>query len=239
MFFITGNGRSGTVFLADLLGKSNNGHVFHEYPSLDMRGFVDAYLGQKELTPMRLKIIEVRQTQQPDLVYGEVNSYLRYQIPFLRTMTSQIFHLVRNGKDVIRSMMNRNPLSFTDEDDKETREIFPYGDDPYIERWPNMDRFERLCWFWQHTILELCKEKVPIIQFEQMLASYDYLQQKLLNFIGVELDFEVWNYERRILKNETPRHNRKFPKYLDWSNKQKESFERICSKSMEIIGYVI
>lgn len=237
MFFVTGNGRSGTVFLADLLSKSENGWIFHEYPSLDRKGFVNAYLGQKELIPERLKLIEDRKKQQPDMIYGEVNSYLRYQIPFLRTFTSEVFHLVRNGKDVIRSMVNRNPQSFTDQDTQGTKRIFPYGDDPYVSKWSSMDRFERLCWFWQYSILKMCKEKVPIIQFEQVLTSYEYLREKLLIPTGVVLDFDVWDSERDVIKNETNPFKKEFPSYEDWSEKQKDSFSFICGKAMDLIGY--
>ena len=238
MFFITGHGRSGTVFLADLLGKSENGHVFHESPFLDQDAFVEAFKERRELSQERLNLIKTRREQQVNLVYGEVNGYLRYYISPLLKLTPQIYHLVRDGKDVIRSMMNRNSASFTVHDSNRTQFIYPYGDDPYVSEWSNMDRFERLCWYWQHGIMEVCNYKIPILHFEKILVDYDYLTI-FLNSVGLDLPFEVWNYERRILKNETPRHNRKFPEYLNWSNKQKESFKRICGKSMEIIGYVI
>jgi len=239
MFFVTGHGRSGTVFLSDLLAKSKNGHVFHESAFLDQDLFVEAFRGRTELSSDRLKLIETRQRQQPNLIYGEVNGYLRYWAPFLLTLTPDVFHLVRNGKDVIRSMFNRNAISFTKRDKNRTRFIYPTGDDPYTEKWEEMPRFERLCWYWQHGVAKLLSENIPVIQFEQVLKSYEYLQDHLLTPTGLELNFDVWEYERRILKNETIIQKAIFPKYEGWSERQKQSFISICGESMEACGYVI
>ena len=239
MFFVTGHGRSGTVFLADLLGKSENGFVFHESPFLDQDLFVEAYQGRTELSPARLELIETRKAQQPNLIYGEVNGYLRYWAPFLLTMTPDVFHLVRNASDVVRSMFNRSPVSFTKKDDNRTRFIFPTGDDPYVDEWETMSRFEWLCWYWQHGVTKLLSENIPVIQFEQVLKSYEYLQDHLLTPTGLDLNFDVWEYEHRILKNETSQQRLVFPKYEGWSKRQQQSFKDICGDAMEACGYEV
>jgi len=239
MFFVTGHGRSGTVFLSDLFTKSENGHVFHESPHLDQDEFIEAFHGKTEFSIARMDLIKTRQSQQPDKIYGEVNGYLRYWSPYLLTLTPHVFHLVRDGKKVVRSMMNRSKNSFTITDKRRTRFIYPLEGDLYQDQWAEMDRFERLCWYWQHATSKLIREKIPIIQFEQILRSYTYLQSNLLDFIGIKLDRDVWNYERRVLKNETIPQKKVFPRYDEWTDKQKASFIRICGYVMEECGYDI
>jgi len=140
LFFITGMGRSGSFFLADLLN-SPGVAVYHETHT-DYKALVDAYWNPANaieyIDGMRSRVIASRILAAKCEVYGEVNGLLRFHVNALRRFeNATILHLVRDGRLVVRSGMNRK--AFTPTDSNVTGRIEPWADDPYRERWPLPD----------------------------------------------------------------------------------------------------
>jgi hypothetical protein len=239
-FFVTGVGRSGTVFLADLLNKSQNAHVFHEPVLEDFFANVPAQYNPdfslRYIQNFRVKEIYARMKEETPAIYGEVNGAIRAHVDALR-MTfpgSPILHLVRNGRDVVRSHMSRrtmtlkNPLSLM---------YHPVDADPWKPYWHKMDRFARICWYWQEVNKKLRRKIKKTVQFEKILSSFEYLQSEVLESCGLQLEKSFWEQSLTKPKNSTGEFS--MPKWEEWTVEQKKTFCDICEEEMIACGYKI
>ena len=154
---ITGNGHSGTLFVATLF------HVPHEPPKrgLSTRNH-SAYIrawNDKEFARQWVKenIIGIEM---------ESNSFL---LPFTEAILEQfpncnIFHLVRNPKNVIRSLLSNGLYS----DDVDYHNIKMFDESPDGEKWENLDAFQKTCWYWRLSNERLRKLNCPLIKLEEL-----------------------------------------------------------------------
>jgi hypothetical protein len=238
-FFIVGLGRSGTKFLQDLLSKSDNINVYHEF-RWDFDALVNAYWdtsnAYKYIQKKRLLVMAWRILFSRGKIYGEVNSLLRYHVePLQNILNAQVFHLVRDPRDVVRSIMNRR--SFTTRDKHHTGKIRPKDDDEYYESWPQFDRFEKVCWYWMITNKYLLGNKLPILKFEELISSFDYININLFEKIPANVSKSFWDHERRLPKNISL--NETFPHWKNWSSVQQKKFKKICGCIANQLGYQI
>ena len=239
LFFIVGMGRSGTTFLANLLRRAPGASVYHETKG-DSNALVEAYWdlrkGEKYIQGTRKRLIAARVMQSHCQVYGEVNSLLRFHVDALRNLGSPIIlHLVRDGRNVVRSGMNRN--TFTPADKRMTGRLRPHIGDPYDNRWNTMDRFARMCWYWASTINYLLQLQVPTVRFEDLIGSYEQFKNQILEPLGLEISREHWQGEIRKPKNATEQ--KTFPVWEDWTLEQKCQFLEICGNTMLALRYEI
>lgn len=246
--------RSGTTFLADFLNTNlANSIVQHEanvndylYYARALQNENDAYIYIKEY---RLKEIYHRispysptnpqslipNPQSPIPIYGEINPFLRRHSKAIKELLPQAkqFHLVRDGRDVLRSLMSRELF---DVNDPMATLIFPNMEDAYFKEWKSMSRFEKLCWLWQCDNEYLRKNISHLIQFEQLSTDYDYFKTNLMDYLAIgNISADVWKEGMQKVNNETPVY--RFPVYKDWSNKDNAAFERICGEEMSKCGY--
>ncbi len=237
IFFILSIGRSGTRFLAELLNKSPNALVVHE-PFDEAIPHQNAYLNpisaEKYIRDFRMKEIYLRVHNLDIDIYGEVNSYLRRHCKAIKKLIPNVklIHLVRDGRDVVRSMyarMTMKPGVYS------TRNIVPLEDDPWRSEWSRMSRFERLCWYWmiENKYLRECIDR--FVRFEDIITDYNYFKRNVLDYINLNIPREVWEHEVNKPKNITIVH--KLPHWSEWSSELMESFKRICGDEMKIYGY--
>ena len=144
-FFIIGVGRSGTVFLSNLLNQAPGAYVFHEPVFEDFIAEVFGHYSSKSsaryIRNFRKKEVYARMRDTAAGVYGEVNGALRCHVDALNVAfpSATFLHLVRDGRDVVRSHMSRrtmtlkNPLSLL---------LHPTKSDPWYKQWPKMDRLQ-------------------------------------------------------------------------------------------------
>jgi hypothetical protein len=237
-FFILGTGRTGTAFLASLLGTSPGAHVFHEPVFEDRLAHARAHYDQRAaaryLHEFRMKEMYVRMRHTPPGIYGEVNSTLRCHAAALRAAfpTATLLHLVRDGRAVVRSNMSRrtmtarNPFSMS---------LHPTKEDPWRERWPSMDRFARLCWHWQ---LENARLRATIghtVQFERLIQSYEYFQTTILEPCKLHVDRHTWQIAAAVPVNSSAYYA--IPPWAAWSPQLKNTFAEICGEEMARCGY--
>ena len=238
LFFILGFGRSGTAFMADLLDRALGAHVFHE-PVLEdfsahMRAHYSSRAAQSYMRGFRKREIYHRTRQAPPGVYGEVNATLRCHAGAIRDIFPGVtlLHLVRDGRDVVRStvprrtMTLRNPFSMM---------MHPMDSDPWHAHWAGMDRFARICWFWQEENRRLRTTIGRTVQFEKILSSYEYFRTEVLAPCGIQIEEQVWREAISSPRNITPRHQ--MPKWEDWSPHQQTTFREICGAEMAACGY--
>jgi hypothetical protein len=186
------------------------------------------------LERFRLKEVYVRTRGKAMKIYGEVNSVLRRHAHALGQVFPQSarLHLVRDGRDVVRSMMSRRTLS---PGDPVTVLVSPHEDDPWAETWPQMNRFERLCWYWTTENRFLRRSLDHTVQLEAAVADYDYFATHLLAPLGLDIPRHAWIAVRERPKNVTQRY--RIPHWSDWEHERKEIFEGICGEEMRENGY--
>lgn len=240
IFFILGIGRSGTQFFSQLLDKSKNAYVVHEPVRSDFRAYKEAFFNERKaykyFKTFRKKEIYLRVKLNNMEVYGEVNSVIRRHCKAIRELfpKANIFHIVRDGRDVVRSMMARKTM--TDED-QNTKNIRPIEGDPWFENWTEMNRFDKLCWYWDVENRYLHKNIDITIHFEQLISNYEYFNEKLLEPLNLEIPKEVWEREVKTPKNITKKYT--IPHWNTWNPVKLESFNKICGETMKKLGYKI
>ena len=240
LFFMLGFGRSGTAFLAHLLNQPPAVQVFHEPVLEDFYAHLRAHYSLPAAVAyiggFRKKEIYMRMRHATPAIYGEVNGLLRCHAQAIQKVFPQavVLHLVRDGRDVVRSTMPRrtmtlrNPFSMM---------IHPMESDPWRERWSKMDRFARICWFWQEENARLRKAIRNTVQFEKLLSSFDYFHDCVLQPCHITMQKAVWEESIRNPLNVTAKHQ--MPKWQDWSPEQKKTFLDICGEEMAACGYSI
>ncbi len=239
MFFVLSHGRSGTNFLADLLNHAERTLVVHEPHQVDDCAIELATYNPTATTTyindFRQKDIYLRARDANIDTYGEVNSLLRRHVQELQETFphAHYIHLIRDGRDVVRSMLTRDTLTLRD---SKTAHLIPPSDDPYLEQWSIMSRFEQLCWYWQHENKLLMKHLDKYVKFEFVTTDYNYFQEELLDSIGVRLSKATWEEEVNIPKNHT--RGQKAPHWREWTREETEAFWRICGDVMEAFDYV-
>jgi hypothetical protein len=237
-FFILGFGRSGTAFMADLLNRVTNAYVFHEPVLEDFYAHARAHYNPKDtdryIQGFRKKEIFTRMRHIPSGIYGEVNSTIRCHAGAIQRAFPKavLIHLVRDGRDVVRSTFGRramtiqNPFSLS---------IRPDASDPWRDHWHDMDRFARICWFWQEENRRLRTSIGRTVQFEKILSSYEYFSREILEPCGIHIAEDVWKAAIAIPQNISRGFS--MPKWEQWTSEQQSNFREICGKEMLACGY--
>lgn len=239
-FFILAFARSGTAFTADLLNRAEGIHVFHEPVLEDFYAHLQAHYSQtaadKYIGGFRRKEIFVRMRHVSPAVYGEVNGLLRCHAQAIKNQFphTPVLHMVRDGRDVVRSTMPRRTFTYKN---PFSMHIQPTKSDPWHAKWPEMDRFARICWFWQEENSRLRKVIGKTIQFEKILSNYDYFHNEILEPCHIKMDRKTWEVTVPTRRNITAEHQ--MPNWEDWSLDQKKTFTEICGEEMTKCGYSI
>jgi hypothetical protein len=237
IFFILAIGRSGTKFLSQLLNKAENAYVLHEPLKVDRMAYKEAYYNEMKarnyIKIFRKKYIYLMQNRIGKQ-YGEVNSFLRRHSNALKKEFPKVklIHLIRDGRDVVRSMFSRETMNIEDEN---TQHIIPKKNSPFYNRWKNMTRFEKLCWYWKNENNHLRINIKNMINFEKIISDYDYFSEKVLNILGLEISEFLWEKERNKPKNITTDYT--LPKWPNWTEEEKSIFNEICGEEMRLSGY--
>jgi hypothetical protein len=238
-FFILALGRSGTAFLAKLLSRAHGAHVFHEPAFEDFNAVVRAFYSprsaERYIQQFRKKEIYLRMRNVVPGVYGEVNSGLRRHAEALKNTFPEatLIHLVRDGRDVVRSMMSRRTMTLKD---PFTSRIHPTGLDPWKPRWHKMDRFSRICWFWQAENSYLRTVVGNPVQFEKILSSYEYFYDSILVPCHIFIDKKDWQMAVASPNNRT--NTFRMQKWDTWTPEQQKIFRKICGDEMAQCGYI-
>ncbi len=240
IFFGLGFFRSGTTFLADFLNRNLEEVIVQHEPNLiDYYYFATAIQNPAGtydyIREYRLREIYDRMQCYGIKAYGEINPFLGRHCDALKQLCPEAkqFHMVRDGRDVLRSLMTRKffgPNHFW------TTIIHPPQGDDYLERWKSITPFEKICWLWKSDN-EYLRNHIPHrINFETLVTDYDYFKTSLTDYL--ELDAiapDIWQRDIGKRKNHSPKHS--FPHFNDWNNQEKKMFEKICGEEMLKSGY--
>ena len=140
-------------------------------------------------------------------IYAESNPQLEGVFHLLPIVfpNSKIVYLTRDGRQWVRSFLNRVPVMFWK---KDLLSYLPNGrpgahmfkDDPFYNRWYSFSQFQRLCWLWRFRIggaLRRMKriENIKIVSYEALLEG-EKRQEVFEDFHDF---FGVWGLGKEVL----------------------------------------
>lgn len=251
--FVLALGRSGTQFLARMLQHDPRAAVYHEPYAEDRINMALRHAGLDTVADgkMATRFEEMTRRSAGHSLHLETNSYLRYEAPWLtQNLNATLIHLVRDPRTFVPSAFARDVYTPADIQ----APIVPHDSDPYASKWQYMDRFEKICWYWNHSNTHLADTIPNCIQMESILDDYEALNAHILQPFGLQLDKRIWQNEvsrpantrvryrcRRILRGLAGRapsaHHMKLPTFPEWSQDQQKRFSEICGGTMQRLGY--
>lgn len=220
-FFVTGHGRSGTLWLANLLNTDPTVQVHHEPINADRGYSARIYKGlansMKYLVDRQHTMSEI-EASHPNQDYAEVNSYLRYCVPEMLTVWSDIpvAVLVRDGRYTVRSLF--------------VGECYSISNYPRIRPPEVMTPFESCCWYWADAYRRIFNIPVPIYKLEDLNSDWGKFES-LCEFLNVKVSSEDWVNFSRFKMNvmiTTP---------LKWDNEKMETFDLLAGDVQSRLGY--
>ncbi len=247
IIFVTGLGRSGTTFLGNLLKEANNVSSRHEFIGNREFWLLSWYLpAENYAVPYLNRYVErIHKELQGRDIFIDVNSYLQNAVDGLRSVfpDAEIVHLVRNPKKVIPSLYVRRNERDTHQIPKEKL---------LVEQWLAMDKFEQICWNWANTTERLLKQDTKLLKFENIVSDYSYLEEHLLQPMGIKLTKKQWLATKNKKVNKTRSRlfryvyarltGRAFVQetlgpYGTWTKAQQDIFDRHCGALCQELGY--
>jgi len=255
--FIVSTGRTGTKFLANFFNSFKNIFSAHQpipnFGELRVKfpiGMVNRKDAKKVIIEKR--ITTLKQLSSSNSYYLESNSSLFSLIPLFEEVfpNCRIFHIVRDGRDFVRSGMSREyGAFFTDNDPRLQGEIktritakmFP--NDFWHNKWENFTTFEKICWYWQKKDRIIYESVNQLdngftIRYEDLFVDPENSKsreiEKIAETIGLPVQqvqdkFSTW-FSKKI--NESQSYN--LPHWSDWNEEKKVKFKKIAGKHMEL-----
>lgn len=238
-FIISSTGRTGTTWLAELLNQIQGTYVVHEPVPDEQYYHVEAFMRPERALPylqeFRLREMAFRIRALRPAVYGEVNGALRRHVGALRELVPdfRIVHLVRDGRDVVTSVMNTETYT---PHDKTYADFHPPTDTIDLARWQSMDRFSKACWLWACENAHLRKYASHRARFEDITAGYDLFKKQILDPLDLNFEESVWatHNSKPLNATQVTRH----PGYEGWTDAQKDTFWCLCENEMTVHGYL-
>lgn len=262
---IVGSARSGTTALTKILATATNAEIFTEQsPNLcvEARQLYEGKLADATGVLKTLKEPLVKQSHARGMIYGDKNPNYLLFIPHLPpTWDYKIVLVVRDGRDVVRSLMDWHTLKraiyFTREDVLEGEEACdppnpwdyswprPRPGEAYYDAWRKMPRFEKCVWYWSFFNQQL------LHQFQTIRSDASFVvnmtgattpkMEELFNFLDLE------GFDHRVVEKylggrinsllERTGEEDKFPNWRHWDEGMKKTFQTIARTTMEAWGF--
>ncbi len=258
--FILGSGRSGTFSLVQSLKTYSEVEVHHEYLFENiLRNAVLFYLKRMSLEAIREILTE---THVAAVHYSNKRLWIDSSnaLPWVTTPLYQLFpeakfiHITRNGRRVVSSFYHKfSEIMYNDRDvnvlkewlddpgkvmppaEKKYWRPIPQRGEQFSEEFAEMDRFERLCYYWTtiNLHIEQCMNEVPseqkiLFRFEDLLDAEHF--SAFIDYIGLDYNDEAYNILRKP-------QNVHIPKSFPLSPEQENQFNTICGETMKKFGY--
>ena len=241
VFFIVSTGRTATKWLSHLLNQIDGYLVTHEPVPEEAKAHRIACENPESTIPyimFRKREIYSRCRSLPGLYgYGEVNGNLRRHILSISKIFpgAAIIHLVRDGRDVVRSVLSRT--AFTEKHSVYNETFIQPTYELTAEAWLQLSRFEKFCWVWKAENEFIRKNTFFHTRIEDITSSYALFKEQILEPLGLELEEDIWRVSLQHPKNVTKEYA--IGSWDDWTAEQQKQFIRICSKEMQEYGYEI
>lgn len=235
--FITSTGRTGTGFFVHLF----NNHVKNSWSLHEPKPAFRSRAGR--LIKEGVKPFDVTYFKIPRLfrgmtaekeVYVECNYHLASAMDVVRGAfpESQIIHIIRDGRDIVTSWLNRN--RYIDND-----HITPFetGDLDAQKKWDKWTPLQKLAWHW--CVINRNAEKSNpdlFIKFEDIFSDDNSHLLKVLDTIG-GLDYDKDEVTKALSTKQNYTKKAFFPEYDEWPDYWKKQFWEIAGDTMKHFGY--
>lgn len=238
-FLITSTGRTATTLFAKLFNSLDGFYVVHEpLGRFELRyhrkSLEDPSFSRKFISSFRLQEIAYRVLETDCVRAGEVNPGLRRNLEdikhFLPTM--KIVHIVRDPRDFVTSALNRETFL----EGNEYFNMTPLNDIIDSRKWQKMNRFEKICAYWTYENEYMRLHSDVTVKFKKLMTDYEYFKSKLLDILGIDLDYETW---ADAMGSKVNANENILPETLfeNWTDNQKNIFIEICGDEMQACGY--
>ncbi len=244
--FITGMGRSGTKLVAELLNQSP--HAASQHECIGNREFwlLSWYLPHDNYSELILAEEKIRiEKKFNSQLFIDVNSRLQNCVPALHKIFDpvEVFHLVRNPKEVVRSIYTRRI--------EENIHLVPKSKTE-LKKWMESDKLSQICWNWKNATENLLREKTTLIRFEDLISNYESFSRLMGHPLGLDISEEIWMSIANKKVNRTRSKlfrwayarwkgksfvDDELPPFEQWTSQNKERFYDICGDTMRKCGY--
>lgn len=235
--FITSTGRTGTDFFTTLFNEYiNNAWSLHE-PKPAFRRRSHHLISRKptlyEKYYFKLPRLN-RHRKKTGVWYVETNYHLAACIPFLRSVfpESLIIHLIRDGREVVTSWLNKYRYITNDH-------LLPehVGDKNVVYKWGTWNPLQKLSWYWK-TLNTLAWDNHPDlwIRFEDIFREDQEGICRVLDLFE-DISYNTEDIKMLLDRKVNRTQNRLFPDYNDWPPFWKEQFWEIAGDAMKRFGY--
>jgi len=247
--FITSTGRTGTKFLAEFFNEFDDFLSIHE-PQPNFRKLSREYAEGKCGLDKAIHEIEIKRSalcrrvkRERSKKYLESNPRLFSLLKPIKKVFEEpkIIHIVRDGRDFVRSGMSRPYGAFYSNKDIHPRlKAVDFTDDDFYHQWDDMSLFEKICWYWMKRDEFIYQEIKDYsngitVRFEDIFKRPD-------DYIGLKeiCDFLKLNDENAIPIFQNMQKNKinktkvyAIPHWKDWSEEKKLKFDQIAGKHMQ------
>ncbi|MDA3792587.1 MAG: sulfotransferase [Elusimicrobia bacterium] len=249
MVFIVSTGRTGTKFLARFFNKYDGIYALHE-PRPDFLAEGIKYAAGKLSDNKAVDILKSNRSaiyrevvRRGDGIYVESNNRLFALLkPLKKTFKdAKIIHIVRDGRDYVRSGMSRNWYKKSDSTLRLEATLFP--DDPYFEKWKEMSRFEKIAWRWQKKdgfIYDTIKDITDTltVKFEDIFYSDNYKGlRKIAEYVGADNAYTETLIKDLVHKKVNFTSNYSIKEWHKWNADKKDRFYAVAGRHLEKYGY--
>lgn len=203
------------------------------------------YLGDVYTRPYLERARRRIEAEHHDECFADVNAGLQCSVDALKAVfePDEVFHLVRDPREVVRSIYVRRPAH-------RTPLIPPRAD--AIERCLDGDKFTYMCMQWAEVTRTLVQQGTRLIRLEQIVRDYEYVRRELLQPLGLSLPRQAWEKQVSIKVNRThsPAYrylysklrgkayvSDRLPPFAEWPPEYKREFHEICGEAMQMVGY--
>lgn len=265
-FFLIGCHRSGTTALANVLQSATNADLHIEAPPKFQVEFRERY--EERLNDAEPLLREARQplidqASATGMHFGDKNpSYMAF-VPELKNLWDcKIVLFVRDGRDVVRSLMDWHDLKagtvyIREEDGAEGPDQLPEENpwsyflprpstgDPLRAEWKSLGRFEKCAWFWSEYNKTALNRLADWPEDRWLLVNTTGLTaescERIFDFLGLE-GFDKVTVNKLLNSRINSVEARvglpdRFPRWSQWDDDLRQRFDRFAAPMMRRLGY--
>ena len=244
--FIVSTGRTGTKFFAHFLNQFSSTYAVHEPSPALLRLGINYARNKVTKQYATQKIERYRRPMCKQVKRENVDKYIESNNRFFSLLEplnkvfkqSKIIHIVRDGRDYVRSGMSRNWYTEDDKSHSRLRAIY-FPDDPYYDQWDKMSRFEKICWRWQKKdgfILDSITNvsNVITVKFEDIFKDENYSGlYKITDYLKLDRSEVETMVEKMMNKRVNSTKDYEISKWPNWRSERKEKFDEIAGEHMK------
>ena len=241
LVFVLSTGRAGSKSIAGM---------FNSHPDMECRHesvrqliqlstlYAEGIISKDKMRAILVHVFTVKKLSGEVNLTAESDQRLWNLIDLIHEILpgAKFIHLVRNGRDTVRSTNARH--WFHEDDVHVNRSMWAKyrlnGMNLGVESWKEMSAFQKNCWYWQYinvNVSEAISQLPDHLTFTVQLESLENEKVDLFKFLGVSeggIRLKKENAVKSVNKNDYDE---------SWSPEENNQFREICGSAMNKFGY--